>query len=98
MVLTMAKMSDQRHREELLTDAEIKSLHSILQEVCLRLGVSKEDFQRQYIARRNRFHDQALEEVEDTDPSLAALLDARPLGICGDDAPIEPLFPPSSSE
>ena len=71
-------------------DASHAALHAIVKELAIRAGLSEDEFQRNFDARRNHYHDRFLKGIEDLYPHRAAEFDDRALP----DVPTAPGFPP----
>jgi len=71
------------------------ALIAVVEEVAAHLGVSQPLFSHVLAARARQNHDQMLRKVEDTHPSLAALLDGRTPSEIPDPEEIPRLFPPT---
>jgi len=86
--LTMAQT-----QQRLEDNAHYCALRSIVSEIALRLGLSRDQFWQQYDARYSYYRDQILQQAETSKPQLAAQMDGRTIA----DVPTErfaPLFPP----
>jgi hypothetical protein len=92
----VGELNDIRIRDlskECQADAEYTALFSVVAELALHAGISKERFEALYAKRVSYFHGLHLRKLEDEDKQLAAQIDFRTEEPVSDIAEIEPLFP-----
>src|SRR3954469_261411 len=58
-------------------EARFAALETLVQELAVREGLSKEQFAKHYEERARFFHDRCLRIAEDIDPSMAGRIDVR---------------------
>jgi hypothetical protein len=85
-------------KNDVKSEAEFRTLKSLVQELSAHAGISQEEFDQHYKKRFRFFHAQILERDADTAPNLSAQIDDRPIDACAPDEQIEPLFPPENDE
>jgi hypothetical protein len=77
----------------LRSNARLTAMTSLVRELCLRVGVSDEEFATHLEARTSYFHDSLLQTIRAKNPNLAGRLDNRELDEVSTSKQFSPLFP-----
>ena len=73
------KLAVSHARRRLEDNAQFSALLSIVKEIALQHGLSSDQFEEHYEARRAYFHDRLLQHAEKVSPEMAADIDVRPI-------------------
>jgi hypothetical protein len=89
LVSSLCDLNTADSRNELMDDAKVMAIYSIVQELAEKAGVDSERFLKHYEIRFRWWHDYYLRRAEDSSPALAAELDPRTLA----QAAVSPTYP-----
>lgn len=79
MAVLASDLNSARSTNEIMDQAARTAIHSIVQELAVKAGISDEEFLKHYAIRFRWWHDHLLQRAENESPAEAARLDVRSL-------------------
>jgi hypothetical protein len=98
LVHTLAQNNTASSRLEIINDAKVSAIYSIVLELAEHLGVNPAQFFRHYETRFRWWHDYYLRQAEDVSPEISGLLDPRTIEQASVSEVYLPLFDPPQSD
>jgi hypothetical protein len=94
LVSTMFDVQTADSRNEMIDDARVMAIYSIVLELAERAGVDRDAITKHFASRQRWWHDYFLRRAEDVSPERAAELDPRTIEQAGVSQTYPSIFDP----